>query len=742
MNNKLLLTTAALVAAPLLLAGVAGPFNYGSIKTREAAPVKKAQGIATPETPAGMQRAIGMAGGGIEQVTKYGELTTLIEEDFSLITMGTEEEPDRSVALDIPTMIVDPSNGNVIENPDYQYVWNNMDTQYTHGDARWGIGNAYPAGGKVCFTYNKENPEAHVVTPMMDLTAHDGTFVLEFRAKAISESEIAPLVLQIEASDTRNWGPTWDQFDDPVVFTGIPNGQWVTYRVIFQNGGPTSICNIYGALTEPVECSLLVDDVKIYSLKPYVKTPVLDRHSDFTATSFKANWLPVESAEKYKLTVWYNDESGKRNYVLEDQETSDNFYTVSGCSENITYFYDVKAVAGDKESLVQLPKEVFDIVAPELLPAVPGKDGITFLGRVNPVSSAYGYNYTAMSEREAEADGPFIITEEHFTGWKHPNIETEQPEWTIENPYDKVSTLYYPTDIKQQGWYGENYMSYKDFLCLDPFFWETGRQQCGWISPAFDLSKDGGKISIDMKLAAKECPLWNEDGSSAGTVFASCLVALFNWNDEIGDYEQVESVLCSDVTGSWKDFHVDLTKGTERSVIGFFAVGSLDNLYVDDIIIKQNYKKGEKFQDPFFYRTWQLAEEKKANGEDHTQFQFTVPDYASGKEVYNKAQAVRMHLDARGSYDGEAISLFSPSDYVGKTNAYVGVGLVVNEGNGTAYINNGVIYVQNPDGEQVYVYNVDGKKAITLGKGAELQYAAERGVYVVRIGNKSIKLSY
>lgn len=742
MNHKLLLTTAALAAAPLLLASVAGPLEYGAIKSRNAEPIKKAQGIAKTEAPAGMQRAIGLAGGGIEQVTKYGELTTIIEEDFSLITTGTEEEPDRSVALDIPTMIVDPSTGNAIENPDWQYVWNNMNTDYTHGDARWGIGNAYPAGGKICFTFDKQNPEAHIVTPIMDLTANDGTFVLEFRAKAIAAEGNVPMVLQVEASETRNWGPTWDEFDTPVVFTSLPNGEWVTYRVIYQNGGPTSICNIYACITEPVECSMIVDDVKMYALKPFVKTPVLKRHSDFTSTSFKANWNAVEGADKYKLTVWYNDESGNRNFVLQDEETTDNFYTVSGCSENRTYFYDVRAVTGDKESLVQLPREVFDIVAPELLPAAPGKDGITFLGRVSPVSSAYGYNYTAMTERVAEEDGPFIVTEEHFTGWKLPGIETEQPEWTLDNPYDKVSSLWYPTDIRQQGWHGENFMSYKDFLCIDSFFWEAGREQCGWISPAFDLSKDGGKISIDMKLAAKECQLWYEDGSSAGSVYASCLVALFNWNEEIGDYEQVETVRCDNVNGNWQDYHVDLTKGTERSVIGFFAVGSYDNLYIDDILIKQNYKKGDKFYDPFYYSTWQLAEQMKKDGEDYTQFKFTVPDYVSGRDVYNKAQAVRMHLDARGGYDGEAISPFSATDYVGKTDHYVGVKLVQNESNGTAYINNGVIYIQNPDGEPVYVYSVDGKKAITLGNGVELQYAAERGVYVVRIGDKSIKLSY
>lgn len=744
MNNKLLITAASLAAPVLLAASVAGPLGYGEFKGRDEVPVKEAQGIATTQAPVGMQRAIGMAGGGEEQITKYGELTKILEEDFSLITTGTETEPDRTVALDIPQLITDPATGNTIENPKWQYVWNNMDTQYTHGEGRWGIGNAYPAGEKICFTIDGKNPEAHIVTPIMDLTANNGTFVLEFRAKAVGEGETLPMAMRVEASETFNWGPTWDEFDPAVTFIDMPK-EWTTYRVIFQNAGPTSICNIYVALTEDPRfyegnCGLLVDDVKMYSLKPYLNTPVLAKHTDFTPTSFKANWEPVEGAESYLVSVWYVDDNGDRQYVKKDESVTGTSLEVTGVAETRAYFYDVRAVGGGHESLTQIPREVFDIVAPELLPAAPGKDGISFLGRVNPVASAYGYNYQASNERVAEADGEFVITHEEFTGWKHPSIETDQPVWTIENPYDRVASLYYPIDIKQQGWHGENFNTYKDFICIDPYFWEMSREQCGWISPDFDLSKDGGKISIDMKLASKDCTMYDEEGN-VHYLNAECVVALFNWDETIGDYVQVESVKCTGTNGTWQDYHVDLTKGAKRSKIGFFAVGSLDNLYIDDIIIKQNYKAGEKFYDPFFYRTWQLAEEAKKNGEDYTQFQFTVPDYASGTDVYNTAQAVRMHLDSRGSYDSEVISDYSPNEYVGHTDKYSGVQLVMEEGNGNAVLTDGVIYIQNPDGEQVFVYAVDGK-AVTLGNGAEIRYAVDRGVYVVRIGSKSIKLAY
>lgn len=726
MANKLLFAAAAsLLAMPAATAF--SPLRTGmseydpAFKGHAKSTRDKSAGFTHKDSGNGMMRSLGVAGGGIEQVTKYGDLTLLIEEDFSLLSTGTEEEPDTETILNYEW-----------DDPEYQYVWNNMKPEFVHGNLKWGIGNAYPAGGSACFMFSASNPEAHIVTPMMDLTANDGSFVVEFRAKASADAEIFKLM--VEASETRNWGPTWDEFDNSVEFTTISN-EWTTYRAIFQKGGPTSLCNIYA---EGMAGNLYVDDVKIYSLKPFVDTPTLKRHTDFTQTSFKANWEPVDGADRYFLSVWSINEEGEREFVLEDKEIAGaTSCEVNGVSETTTYFYDVRAAKGEQMSLLPLPYEVFDIVSPEMMPAEQGSDERTFISRVKPLEAARGYNFYAMTERTAKTDGPFVITDEQFTGWKHPNIETEQPEWTIENPYDQVSSLWYPTDIRQQGWHGENFMTYKDFLCIDPFFWEAGGEQCGWISPEFDLSKDGGKISIDLKLAGKVCELFNEDGTPAGTVIADCLIALFNWNDEIGDYEQVESVRCSDVTTSWKPYHVELTKGSSRSVIGFFAVHSLDNLYVDDILIQQNYKAGEKFYDPFAYRTWLLADQIRGEGGDPERFEYTLPSHAWDRDIYHKAQAARIHFDKNNSHDGEALSGFSKTEYVG--NFESGLSLVLDENDGSARVIDGTITILNPEGKDVMLFSADGKAAL-LGSSAEIRHKAPRGAYVVRIGTKSIKL--
>lgn len=707
--------------------------RYGEIKSRhEVAGMQKSVGVV--ETPADRPaRSLGTVGG-IETVSKYGDLTELFGEDFSLCSTGTEDAPDMDTKLEYTW-----------DDPEFQYPWNNMRPEYIHGDARWGIGNAYPAGGCIAFPLDMNNFEAHVVTPLWDLSANDGSFVVEFRARLSKEGAPAHRIW-VEAAETFNWGPTWDTFDNGVSFESLTT-EWTTLRCVFQHGGPTSLINIVAQLGEPGECTILLDDVKVYSLKPYVKTPVLKRHSDFTANSFRLNWEPVEGADSYKVSVWAAGDEINRDYVLQDAVVTEPTILVEDVDEYLSYMYDVRAVAGDKESLLPLPDEVFDIVAPETITSTAAEDGITFTSNVSKVGPAYGYSFMAMSQRTAEADGPFVLTDEQFTGWKHPLLDSEEyqeyvgpdglPIFTIENPWYMCSSLYYPLDIKQQGWHGENFMTYHNFIALDAFQYESNHEQAGWISPAMDLSKDGGKIDISMKLAAAESIIYGDDGKPY-TYYAHCLVALFNWNDELGDYEQVELVPVKDLTTQWKDCNVTLTKGSKRSVIGFFAAGSYDNLYIDDIKIVQNYKKDEVFLDPFHYRTWQLADDAIAEDRDKAEFTYTVPDYASGRPVYARAQAVRFEGGEYGSKQAE--SLFTDNVYVGQTHEYSGVKLVAGEnGNGSASVQDGTLTVLNPDGETVVLCSMDGK-AVVLGNASTITRKLDSGVYVVRVGEKHIKL--
>lgn len=737
------LLTLSLTAASVLQANAGvpseSPSTYGSfIGKTSLRNDKKVQAFTSESNQkSGPKKVQAFANDGNSLVDEIGVLTLLEEEDFSKLTSGSEEAPDLSTNMEILQWMTDPETGdivtdeygNVLMNPEYEYPWNNMKPEFISGDKGWGIGNAFPAGGMLYFPFSQDMPQGKISTPWIDLSANSGTFVLEFKVKVNEEAttnpSMPPMII-VETAETNNMSPTWDTFEETFINYENISTEWTTFRLVYQGAGTSTLCNIVG---QGLSGGMYIDDVRLYSLKPYLATPVTRLHSDFTDHSFVLNWNPVENAEKYLVNIWYENLYGQKVTVAENAETTEPFYKAEGTNLDDVYMYTVQAVNSEHSSLTTLPREVFDIITPEMRKAVLiDKDSRRYKGGVEEVLSAYGYNYFATARRKAESDGAFVITDEKFTGWSHPLYE-DGWDYTKENPVDdKIASLYFPTDINQQGWYGSYFMIYKDYICLCPFFYEATyhRDMAAWVSPEFDLSKDNGKISISMNLAGEYDYTFEN--------YPSCAVALFNWNEELGDYEQVELAYCRDLNFDWQKRSVEFTQGSSRSKIGFFAIGSYGDLYMDDILITQNYKAGETFDDPFYFSTWQLAEQTW----DPTTFEFEVPERVLGNEIHQRAQAVRMHLDATGAYDGEKESGFAPYDLVVDTSN--GVSLVESGIASNVSARQGEIIISNPEGKEVSVASIAGITT-RLGRGEQISYRpTAKGTYIVKIGSESVKI--
>lgn len=745
MKNKAILlgsalTCAALAASAALPAAQIDPAAYGSLKGRTVTQKAKAKASGTKSSVRRMQA---FAGEGCAQVDNFGTLIKVVSEDFSKLTTGSEDNPDLSTKLWMEEWLMDEngmwildSNNNPIPNPDFEYPWNNMKSEYTQ-EPGWGVGNAYPAGGMLYMPFSKENSQGKFNSHWLDLSGYDGAFVVEFRAR-LSElpapDALMPSAIIVEVAETNGMGPTWDMFEEQFFNYEILTEEWTQFRLVFIGGGPSTLVNIVGM---GVTGGMYLDDVTIYSLDCHVKAPELYSQSDYREDSFVLNWEEIEDADSYNVDCWYIDNDDQRTYVAKSALATENRYKVTGTDPRATYYYQVSANKDEYMSLTRIPREIFDIVPPKMKSTVQlDEEGHTFRGGVEPVAAADGYNYFAQRERIAEEDGPFVITREDFTGWTHPLYE-EGEFYTKENPADdKIADLWYPTDLKQQGWYGKNFQIYKDYICLCPFFYTAtyGVEQDMWSSPEFDLSKDGGKVSVDVKLAAAYDSEWNG--------YSYCAVGLFNWNDALGDYEQIEVAYIKDLKFDWQDFHVELNGASDRSVIAFFGLGTFGDLYMDDIVISQNYKKGEVFYDPFFFRTWLLADSDEYVN-DPTTFEFTVPAHASGGDIHQTAQAVRKHL-TNGSYDGEKASLFADRTHVAYVAEYEdtnGISFVADDLASNVNVADGVIYITNPEGKAVSVVSAEGHSAL-LGNGTAVSYAAPaRGVYVVRIGESNIKIA-
>ena len=286
-NNRLLvmsLTAASTMAASAAVPAVA-PSSYGQFTGKTTLPqVKKVQAFhSTDAKKNGPAKVQAYANDGNAMVDQIGTLTLLEEEDFSRLTTGSEEEPDLYTVLEINQWLTDPETGdivcddmgNIVENPDYNYPWDNMKPEYISGDGRWGVGNAYPAGGMLYFPFSEDAYQGKISTPWIDLSANNGTFVLEFKVKVTEEAkanpDLPPMII-VETAETNNMSPTWSYFEETFLDYEHLSTEWTTFRLLYQGAGPSTLCNIVG---QGIAGGMFIDDVRLYSLTPYLATPVM-----------------------------------------------------------------------------------------------------------------------------------------------------------------------------------------------------------------------------------------------------------------------------------------------------------------------------------------------------------------------------------------------------------------------------------------------------------------------------------
>lgn len=600
-------------------------------------------------------KVIGFGGDAISEVEKYGELELVMHEDFSLLTAGSEDEPAKNVDLTLK---------------EYKYPWWNFDSCYTQ-IPHWGVGGEYPAvacpaGG--CLYMEAVNNgdmkapnQAHVNTTLVDVSKYDGTAVLEFRARTKNAGETYDY-LWVEMAETNNMGPTWHMPEEAVLVSAIPS-EWTTYRLIYRDCGPTTLFNLVAYMGGNV----YLDDIKVYQLKPYLYRPEARAHSEYKGVSFVANWSTVEGATGYLLSVYHDVPSSDPNapfgstekeYILTDVKVTDNKYTVSDLESGETYYYTVKAIDDNGHtSLESFPCRVYDLEVP-VMGEADILNGWTYTANWSEVPAADVYNYFAYDKREAEADGLFVVTDEDFTGIC--DLEGNETGFTIESPWTNTYDVYYSRELKQQGWKATHACPYTDFLCLDAFWYEQAGSQAGLTSPEFDFSKDGGKFTLTVDLAGQTSMVTDDFDNVYYYTTQSC-AALFNWNEALGDFEQVELLYPeTKVTESWQTFNFNFTKGTERSIVGIFAIGSFDNLYVDNLKITQNYKAGEYLVEPFRFKQYHGSE----FGEIATMIDIEVPERVQGWDIYHQVSAFGRQVDRYGQSYDDRESAFSPLAFV------------------------------------------------------------------------------
>lgn len=633
----------------------------------------------------------------------YGEEQQVMFEDFAKMTSGSEATPDTET--------------NIIKD-EFEYPWINTKDEYFK-QAGWGSGNAYPAGGTVYLDSNP-NDMAHINTPMLNVAANGGIAWIRFKARAKNAGD-NPQVM-VEAAETFNMSPSWRMMGS----AALPqlSTEWKEYSMFFYGGGEYTLFNIVSVMA-PV----YIDNIEVFTVKQHIGTPTTLPHTNYEGTSFDANWTPVEGATGYKVNVFtLNKETGKAEYLFENKPVTTNKFHVTGATSGQTYFYNVAATKDNYTSIPSDKMFVYNLEAP-VLKDVTNLDRNKYTAEWSTVPSAERYNYIAYYDRKADKTGEFVVTNEDFTGVK--DADGNLTGWTKEDPNPGSYDSYYIPEMKQAGWKGTQYAPYTDYICLDGWQYYHNHQDAGLISPEMDMSKDGGKFTVNVKLAGASTIAIDENNNEF-TAYTQAAFALFNYNETTCDYEQAELIYPEGypkaVNGDWKNFTINFTKGSKKSIIGIYAVYADEHLYLDDLKITQKYQAGESLNDPFIFRRW--LQEPKVD--------ITIPAFVGKSDVSHRVTAFKTNSD-RNVKKQYVESKFSELKKVGTANGISNIGLskavVKMEGNN--------VYVNNINGENVQIYTLDGQLVYNNKGEKNIRVAlTQHGAYIVKVGNKTIKLVF
>lgn len=714
-------------------------------RTREIAP-SRANSAATVKADAKAYGPMRVA------AEEYGTLTSILFEDFSLMKAGAEGEPD---GMDL----FDPNLSDIKGN-----VWQSMMPGYTH-TKDWGCHNVFQAGGMIYMQSEpeerneigmliKEGQQSQINPTLIDNTAYDPFVVIRFDARA--ENAEVPGQLLIEAAETNGMGPSWDIFDSVGAY--VDTEEWRTYTAILPGGGKTIIASVVS-----VGGSVYLDNLEILGLTEFVGTPVPTGHTNYLGTSFTVNWLAAHDAEGYRLTVTtYNEETGVYDKVIDHKDVGNvTSYTIENVISGQDYYYSVEAYKGSYTSIASQEVEIHDIERPAPLGQAEfdTKTGKMFVSWPE-VPAAERYNYKYYYDRTAQQDGEFVIWDEDFSGLVdfdgEPGIVEFEEIGHIDGAYGGP---YYVNGLNMGAWEAYSYYCGNGFLGICSFYLTHNGQPSQFESPALDLSKDGGKFKFSLDLRSHD-GRWPEKGILPGTHdMPQAIIAIAHYDETVGDYvttaqyytrgktaydqDEIDGIkfyYLNDraVYDKWKHYELECEGGTENTKIIIFAYEGIDYLAIDNIKLTQNYKAGETFRHPIDFCQWI----------DDAEVEITVPDYVrtgSEVEIYHQLEAVKARVIPGGMGGDQLIftnSGFGDLSLAGKTTFVnpAGVENVAADVDARVYVSNGVLYVLGTD-EAVSVYAING--AQVAAANGELRVAlGQRGVYVVKVGDKAVKVVY
>lgn len=717
---------------------------------------------------------------GTNPYAKYGDFEELLYEDFSKLTTGSVGNPDFNTNLYDAFKRTDPYDNSQYEIPWYSFNPDYLNTKGVYDsnhetDSRWGVNNGFPAGGAL-YMYLQDDDEdcefsqCHVNTCLIDCSKYQGDVILQFDAFT-DNAESTNFISQVEAAETNGMGPSWNVLGS-LTLPEI-NSERKTYTILFRGADKSTIFNIVGqrgALERGGDIygnSFYIDNIKVSVLKPFVNAPENLKMKYYKGDNFKLSWDKVDGADKYLVDVYtkqviQNDMGYTQetigDYLLQDEETTDNFLQVNNAKNGEVYYYKVRAVKGSQVSMESNEeKQILGVVAPAL-ELVDSYADSKYTAMWKPVPGAERYNYQAFAANKITEDTKLAVVNTNFEGmpynhgfewkvtsWGNEVVEQyDTPKYSTTDPDPSAVTGTYTCLDKMSGWMAYSWALYKDALVIDGYQSFNNGNNASLQCAPMDLSKDNGKFDVTITLKG-ECAEGYVDQNN-NPVYAHAALATFVYDQELDDYVQGETKFIEDTNDKeWKTTTCSFSNGSEDMTFGVFATYAPSNLFIHDIKIEQNYKAGETFMKSFDYYYRAEGVEVEKNGEKYLSMEIPLVGETAGKDVYHRMQSVRL---------GQAANQFTSATFCESQwskptlvaeNVVTGIEKTTEVGkkSATVFRQGDNLVINNPAGEEVHIFGMNGAElnADKSGNASIKMAMPADNSFIVKVGKQSIKIA-
>lgn len=448
---------------------------------------------------------------------------------------------------------------------------------------------------------------------------------------------------------------------------------------------------------------VLIDRLVVERLTYPLATPVV-RKAEFNEDdgTILLTWDKVEGATSYfvevsqsfnETTLFSGEVSGTTSCIID----------VNAASFDDSFCFYVTACDGEKKSypgyLVDafMPDAVGDV---EILPAT-DVTPYGFTANWKPALFASNYLVLPRVEHTAKEAETYYILNENFS-----NVPADADEFNAIMIAPVMNFNCMDLYWSRGGWSADMAMMIRLMPQLPVFALTNQYAEMGipgeLVSPVTDFSVGGGKVRVQGMAI-----------SSSDDVVMTCELIDSNGNSYSSeDFE---------ITPDGALFDVNLDGGLPDSRLVLKITESCDGGDVaifTNIAVSVELERGETITVP--------AETVRAGGrvtsadvkcdiDDDNRYSYAVMGYSSNSLVGAPSQYVNVN-------EGSAVKALNA----------MGAG---------AFISGGVLRVTNPSGEACSIYTLDGKLVKSFSEKA-IALDVDKGIYIVKVGGKSFKLTY